>query len=74
MNPVFTEFSPAYCALFLFVILVILCSKKDMQIFMKIGSFGVIFIIILMIFIMAVGILAFTDTEFAIGSAQEAYD
>ena len=30
MDPVFTEFSPAYCAIFLFVILVILCSKKDM--------------------------------------------
>lgn len=74
MTPSFTQFSPAYCALFLFVILVILCSKKDMQIFMKIGSFGVIFIIILMLFIIAVGVLAFTDTTFSIGSSTEAFD
>ena len=30
LDPDFNRFSPAYCALFLFVILVILCSKKDM--------------------------------------------
>ena len=37
---------------------------------MKIGSFGVIFIIILMIFIIIVGIEAFSNTNFSIGSAD----
>ena len=48
--------------------------KKDISIFLKIGSFGVIFIIILMIFIIVVGVIAFTNTDFMIGSAQDAYD
>merc|ERR1712232_400141 len=38
---------------------------------MRIGSFGVIFVVLLMIFIIATGVVAFTDTEFAIGSTAE---
>jgi sodium-coupled neutral amino acid transporter 9 len=74
MDPTFKKFSSSYCALFLFVVLVLICMKKDISIFLKIGSFGVIFIIILMIFIICVGVIAFTNTEFYLGSAQDAYD
>lgn len=38
---------------------------------MKIGSFGVLFIIMLMIFIVVYGILAFGNTEFTIGTTAE---
>ena len=47
----------------LFVILVILSSKKDMGIFMRLSSVGVFFIVILILFILVTGLLAFTDTD-----------
>ena len=55
-DPTFQHFSSSYTALVLFVVLIILCSKKDIQIFMKIGSFGVVFVVMLMIFIIVTGI------------------
>ena len=71
LDPSFTRFSPSYVGFMLFVILVIICNKKDINIFMRIGSFGVIFVVLLMIFIIATGVIALTDTEFSIGSTEE---
>jgi len=48
-----------------------LCSKKDIGIFMRICSFGVIFVILLMAFIMAMGFIALGDTSFVPGSATQ---
>jgi amino acid transporter len=39
---------------------------------MKVGSFGVIFVFMLIIFIIITGVMAFTNTEFNIGSAENA--
>ena len=50
---------------------ILVCSKKDIKIFMKIGSFGVIFVVLLMIFIIYTGIKSLTDTEFSIGSYDD---
>jgi len=69
--PDLQSFSSSYTALFLFGFLVIVCSKKDLGIFMRIGSFGVIFIVMLMAFLMAMGFIALGDTSFVIGSATE---
>ena len=74
LDPSFARFSPSYVSLVLFVILVIICNKKDISMFMRIGSFGVIFVVLLMIFIIATGVIAFTDTTFAVGSAAESDD
>ena len=49
-------------------------SKKDISIILKIGSFGVVFIIILMLFMLLVGILALTNTNYIAGTADEAYN
>ena len=59
IEPSFTRFSTSYVSLFLFVVLVIICNKKDVNIFMRIGSFGVIFLVALMLFIIATGVIAF---------------
>ena len=67
-TPDLGKFSSSYTAIFLFVVLVLICSKKDLAIFMRIGSFGVIFIIFLMAFIMATGFIAIGDTSFVTGS------
>jgi len=61
-KPVWNTFSTTYVAIALFPILVWLCSKKDLSIFMRIGSFGIVFVVIIMLFIIGVGILAITNT------------
>jgi hypothetical protein len=57
--------------MFLFIVLVLICSKKDLGIFLKVGSYGVIFIVMLMVFIVATGIIAFGNTTFMTGSAKD---
>jgi len=69
--PAFDKFSSSYTAFFLFVILVIICSKKDLAIFMRIGSFGVVFVVLLIVFIMAMGFIALGDTHFVVGTTPE---
>ena len=71
INPSFARFSTSYVSLALFVVLVIICNKKDINIFMRIGSFGIIFVVFLMIFIIATGVIAFTDTTFSVGSTAD---
>lgn len=55
----------------LYPILILITSKKDLSIFMKVGSFGVVFIVFLMVFIVAVGIRAFSNSVFTLGSMEE---
>ena len=50
-SPEWGWFSSNYTALLIFAIVTIVCNKKDIRIFMKIGSFGVIFVCMLMAFI-----------------------
>ena len=61
-DPHWKWFSGNYTAFILFVVLYIICNKKDIKIFMKIGSYGVIFVIMLMLFIIYTGIKSLTDT------------
>lgn len=35
--------------------------------FMKVGSFGIVFVVFLMLFIVTTGIISFGNTEFSIG-------
>ena len=70
-KPDFTKFSSSYTALFMFVICVILCSKKDLEIFMRVGSYGIIFVIALMVFVISVGIVALGNTNFTHGNMYE---
>jgi amino acid permease len=67
----FKSFSQSYCAFVLFPVLVYLCSKKDLSIFMKVGSIGVIFIVFLMFFIIYVGVNGLTNTEYKWGTMAE---
>jgi hypothetical protein len=71
-DPTFKHYSSSYCSIALFFALITLCSKKDLSIFMKVGSIGVIFVFMLIIFIVITGVVAFTNTEFMIGSTEAA--
>ena len=46
--------------------------RKDLGIFMKVGSFGVIFVFMLIIFIVMTGVVALTNTEFMVGTPEQA--
>ena len=70
-DPTWEWFSSNYTAILIFIVVNLVCSKKDIKIFMKIGSFGVIFVVMLMIFIIYTGIKSLTDTNFSIGTTEE---
>lgn len=70
-DPTFEWFSSNYTAIFLFVVITAVCSKKDIKIFMKIGSFGVIFVVMLMIFIIYTGVVSLKNTNFTFGTMEE---
>jgi len=48
----------------MYPILIALTAKKDLSIFMRVGSFGVVFILFLVTFIIVVGIQALGNTNF----------
>lgn len=68
---VFNHFSQGYCGFIMYPILIALTSKKDLSIFMKVGSIGVVFILFLMVFLVAVGIKSLTNTHFSLGTMEE---
>jgi hypothetical protein len=67
----FEWFSSNYTAMFLFIVITAICSKKDLKVFMRVGSFGVIFVVMLMIFIIYTGINSMSNTDFSIGTTEE---
>jgi len=71
LEPSWEWFSSNYTAILIFVVVTMICSKKDMEVFMKIGSFGVIFVCMLMIFIIYTGIKSLSNTDFSIGTMAE---
>lgn len=62
----FTDFSPAYVTLMIFAIEVVITMRKDLTVFIKVASFGSIFIISLILFIIGVGIYSLTNTTYKI--------
>ena len=70
-DPTFKHFSSSYCAMMLAVLLIYICSKKDLNIFMRIGSFGVIFIMLFVLYIIYNFIAATTNTTFEFGTTSE---
>jgi len=52
----FSEFSYTWTVVIVFVLLMLLTAKKDMSIFIKAATYGVIFTILIIIFVVVVGI------------------
>ena len=70
-DPSWDWFSSNYTALLIFAIVTIVCNKKDIRIFMKIGSFGVIFVCMLMVFIIYQGIKSLSNTTYSFGTTAD---
>jgi len=63
-DPTFLHFSPAYTAIGLYIVALFMTNRKDLSLFIKMASFGPYFIMVLIVFIIAVGIWGFTITKF----------
>ena len=68
LKPVFYAFSPAYTSLFLYVVLVLVSSKKNLGVFIRLGSLGSIFVSMFIIGIVCLAIYSFKSTEYRIGT------
>ena len=64
VEPVFDQFSPAYTALFLYFVLVLVCSKKNLGVFIRLGSLGSIFVTMFILGICVLAIYSFTNTTY----------
>lgn len=62
----FSNFSQAYATLIIFGIECFITNKKDLSIFIKLVSYGVFFIVSLILFIVGVGIYGLADSEFEV--------
>jgi len=54
-----------------FVVAIFITNKKDLKLFVKLGSFGSFFVMSLMLFVIGVGIIAFGNTSFTTGTEED---
>eukprot|EP00347_Sterkiella_histriomuscorum_P006074 403354168 len=60
----FGEFSYSYTCIIILVVLLLITSIRNLSIFVKIATIGVIFVFLIIVFIMGVGIYGFTNTHY----------
>ena len=70
-DPSWEWFSSDYTAIIMFGILTFITSMKNIKLFMKISSIGVVFVIMLMVFIIYTGVNSMTNTTFSLGTMEE---
>ena len=70
-EPVFNAFSSAYTAIALYFILVSISSKKNLGVFIRLGSLGAIFVTIFVIAIVGLGVYSGNMVEYKIGTTEE---
>ena len=58
---IFNEFSYTYTVLIVFVMLWLITLKKDLTVFVRMNTFGVVFTVIIIFFILAVGGMSLFD-------------
>jgi len=70
-EPTLLVYSQSYIAIALFLFVSVISLKTDLTIFMRASSVGIIFLIMMMIFIVAQGVKALFNTEFTVGDAEQ---
>lgn len=68
----FEKFSTSYCAIFEYVLLVSISMKRDLSIFLKLGSLGAFCVTTLIIFVVIYGFIGISDTEHQLDSGPTA--
>jgi Na+/proline symporter len=72
LKPDWTQFSYSWTCVIIFVITFCMTASRNLAIFVKINSFGVIFVGIVLAFICGMGFFGFTNTEYVFN--KENYD
>ena len=73
-EPTLEYYSTAHVAIALLLLLTIICWKTELSFFMQVSSAGVIFLMLLILYIMLKGFQAFGNTDFIIGTPEEPDD
>ena len=69
----FSSFSQQWLAIVVYIMMLVVCLKKDLSFFIKLSSYGSILLITISVFIITVGAYSFTNTNFHITSYFSAY-
>lgn len=64
LKPDWGQFSYTWCCVIIYLLVFAMTALRDLQIFVKINSYGVIFITLVILFICGMGFYAFGNTEF----------
>ena len=64
----FNSFSLPYTCIVFSCLLYPMISKRDLQLFISLGSYGIVFVTIIMGFIFSFGIISFSNTKFVISN------
>lgn len=64
LDPDFTGFSYSYTCILIFVMLFLITMKKDVKIFIRINTLGVVFTILVVLFMAGIGIYGFSTTNY----------
>ena len=70
VEPTLYHYSTTYMALSIFIFLTIVCLNTDLGFFMKVSSAGVIFLLMLILFIIITGFQSGNNTDFVVGTAE----
>ena len=70
-EPTLRYYSTSYVAVGLFFFLTMVCLKTDLSFFMKVSSVGVVFLLMLIVFIVIKGLQSLSNTDFIVGSAEQ---
>ena len=62
--PVFDKFSYTWTCVIIFFIIFAMTAPRDVSIYVKINSFGVVFIVIVVVFLIAMGCYSLTNTDY----------
>lgn len=66
-QPTFSSFSSAYTAIALYFILVAICSKRNLGVFIRLGSLGALFVSMFVIAIIGLGAYEWKVTDYQVG-------
>ena len=72
LAPDWSEFSYSWTCVIIFLIVYVMGIPKDVSIYAKINSFGVVFITVILLFIFGLGFYSLSNTEFT--TSEEVFE
>ena len=63
-DPIWNQFSYSYTCIIVFVIIFLITMKRDLDFFLKLNTWGVLAVFGVILFVIAFGLYAFSNTSF----------